>query len=78
MEERDRVRLTGLWKKPTRDGGFFLSGKMGDCNLLIFKNGRKKGAKEPDYEAFLVPSRPPASTERNPAGPEPEERQPDF
>ena len=53
----DGVKLTGLWKTTTRNGGEMLRGHLGaSARLLIFKNDRKRGEQDPDYVAYIVPA----------------------
>jgi uncharacterized protein (DUF736 family) len=54
---KNLVKLTGLYKKQTKNGDNYLSGtiKMGilDIYVSIFKNTRKEKDNQPDYNAFI-------------------------
>jgi len=52
------VRLTGLWRGTTKDGGTYLSGSISPSSrLLIFANEEKgDGSKAPDYIVYIVPA----------------------
>lgn len=54
------IQLTGLWANQSKDGGSYLSGKLGArANLLIFKNKNKRpNSNDPDYFACLAPVEP--------------------
>ena len=50
------TRLSGLWKNKGKDGKTYLSGNLsGSARLLVMPNEYKKGEKDPDYFAYLVP-----------------------
>jgi len=53
----DGTRITGLWKNETKAGEKYLAGNLGLSRLVILPNGFKKDAKEPDFYAYLVPSK---------------------
>lgn len=67
----DMVRLTGLWKNKSRKTGKdYLGGKLGAAQILIFKNEKKRGEKDPEYIMYA------ATPQRRDAGqdaPPPEE-----
>lgn len=50
----DMVRLTGLWKNKSGKGTDYLGGKLGAANILIFKNTKKQGEKDPDYIMYAA------------------------
>ena len=54
------INLTGLWLQTGKDGGKFMSGKIGiGATLLIFKNKKKReNSNDPDYYACLAPIEP--------------------
>ena len=58
MEKSKLEKICGLWKKQTKDGRSYLSGKIDeDYNCLVFKNTYKKeGDNQPDYNVFRSPS----------------------
>ena len=41
-----------MWLKKSNMSGNYLSGKMGETNLIGFINGKKKNPKEPDIRIF--------------------------
>lgn len=50
------VKLCGLWLKASKDGNTFMTGKSGKespSSFLIFKNTRRRGPNDPDYELFI-------------------------
>jgi len=51
------VKIGALWK--AREGSkAVLSGKIGDANLLVFKNNfKKEGSKQPDYIVYVAESK---------------------
>lgn len=59
MEESQKVRLTGLWKKEPKSGGdSYLEGAISPTSrLLIFHQKGRKSDKEPEYIAYLAPFR---------------------
>ena len=44
-------RLSGLWLKDGKKGKF-MSGKLDDAPIFIFKNDRKQADNDPDYYQF--------------------------
>ena len=53
----EKVRLCGLWKNESKDGGTYYSGSLSPgVKLLVFKNGFKKENRDPDLIAYLVPA----------------------
>ena len=55
--ENNMIKLTGLWRKESRDGGVFYSGKLGyNASLLIFRNKHKRSEKDPDLVLYLAKS----------------------
>lgn len=51
--KRNRIKYTGLWQKKTKDGETFLVGKIGQNELVIYRNKEKLNDKSPDYISFL-------------------------
>lgn len=50
------VRLTGLWRNIGKDGKPYLSGNLtGITRLMVFPNQNKRGEKDPDYLAWVMP-----------------------
>lgn len=47
------IQLSGLWLKDGKNGKYF-SGKLGNANILIFKNTKKQDEKHPDYILYLA------------------------
>lgn len=53
-EKKQLIQLTGLWAKKDKKGRTFLSGRLGNADIVIFRNDYKKeGSKEPDYRIYL-------------------------
>ena len=52
---RNRLRVTGLWWREDRNGDSFLSGSLSQSlKLLIFKNSFKHNPNDPDYHCYLA------------------------
>lgn len=45
-------KLGALWLKTSAKGTKFMSGKIGDQRIVVFKVKEKKSEKHPDYEIF--------------------------
>jgi len=51
------IKLTGLWKNETKNGEAFYSGSLcPGARLLLFKNGFKKGDRDPDLVLYIAPA----------------------
>lgn len=51
---RDRVKLTGLWEKKTRDGKTYFSGSLThNSQIAIWPNQYKSKTNDPDYILFI-------------------------
>lgn len=61
---KDLTKVGGFWKKTNEKGKSFLSGQIEmngvKSKLLIFPNGYKEHAKQPDYIAYLGETKPEA------------------
>jgi len=53
MEQRKRIKLTGLWKNQLEDGTEFLTGTLGSARISIWPNGYKTEDKHPDLNMYL-------------------------
>lgn len=51
----DILNVTGLWANKTKSGETYMSGNLGNVNVLIFKNKRKTTEKQPDYMLCFAP-----------------------
>jgi hypothetical protein len=69
------VKLADLWQRKSTKGTVYFSGFMGDCQILLFKDGKKPHPTRPN-EAIIVwkllvqerdPERRPHQRERPPA-----------
>lgn len=49
-------QVLALWKKTSKSGNTFFTGKAGDDNVVGFYNGKKKNPKEPDLRVYKVDS----------------------
>jgi hypothetical protein len=47
------VKLATLWQRKSAKGATYFSGFMGDCQLLLFKEGEKPHPRRPD-ETVIV------------------------
>jgi hypothetical protein len=58
------VKLADLWQRKSAKGTVYFSGFMGDCQLLLFKEGEKPHPTKPDETVIvwklLVQERDPA------------------
>lgn len=45
-------KLGALWLKTSKNGMKFMSGKIGDVRIVVFKVKEKRSDKHPDYEIF--------------------------
>ena len=52
------TRLTGLWKNQGANGKPYIAGSIGAARLVILQNDRKQKPTDPDYVAFIAPSKP--------------------
>lgn len=54
MANEGLVKIGALWRRE-KDGKVYLTGKMGEANLLIYPNQFKKSPedKSPDYQVFV-------------------------
>ena len=48
------IQLSALWKKDSKNGRTYYSGKLGDGRLLLFKNEKKQDEKQPDLILYIV------------------------
>ena len=46
------IKLGGLWERRGKNGPFW-AGKLGNANVMIFPNTRKRGEDDPDFEMFI-------------------------
>jgi hypothetical protein len=48
------IKLCGLWKKESKDGATYYSGKLSySTNILLFPNKYKQGEKDPDLILYI-------------------------
>ena len=45
-------KLGALWLKTSKNGTKFMSGKIGEQRVVVFKVKEKRSDKHPDYEIF--------------------------
>jgi hypothetical protein len=48
-----RVKLADLWQRKSAKGTVYFSGFMGDCQVLLFKEGKKPHPTRPDEEVIV-------------------------
>lgn len=53
--KKDLISLCGLWKQTSKTGVSYLSGSLGGCRVMVFRNENKKDEKSPDYSVCLAP-----------------------
>ena len=46
-------RVVSFWKNESKNGNTYYSGKLGELNLVGFKNTKKKNEKEPDLIFYV-------------------------
>ena len=47
------VKLADLWQRKSAKGKVYFSGFMGDCQILLFKEGKKPHPTRPDEEVIV-------------------------
>lgn len=47
------INLGGLWLNTSRHGAVYLSGSLGACRIMVFKNPNKLTDDHPDYNIVL-------------------------
>ena len=47
------VKLCDLWQRKSAKGTVYFSGFMGDCQVLIFKEGKRRHPTRPDEEVIV-------------------------
>ena len=68
----DLLNVTGLWMNKTKSGETYMSGSLGNVNVLIFKNKNKKTEKHPDYTLMFGPKQKRKAPTTDPYSPAPE------
>jgi hypothetical protein len=59
MSERGPlVKIGALWSKRDKNNQMYLTGKLGDAQLLVFPNGYKENEKQPDYLCYVAAGKP--------------------
>jgi len=53
---RNTICLGGLYVRKGKKGEY-LTGKLNNNRIMIFKNGKKEKESDPDYKIFLTPDR---------------------
>lgn len=66
--ESNLLKLTGLWKSETRNGGTMLKGSIRPGLSLIVLHNDKVEGNQPAYTAFLAPSPKRGGDDQAPAG----------
>lgn len=52
--KQERVQVFALWKKQSKEGKPYFTGKVGKLNLVGFYNLNKKNLKEPDLRVYHI------------------------
>jgi hypothetical protein len=53
-DDKGLINLCGLWLQTSRAGRKYFAGRLGvGGKLMIFRNAKKKEAKDPDYYAVI-------------------------
>jgi hypothetical protein len=55
------IKLTGLWERDRRGnpGNVYWTGRLGAAKILVFRNNRKEGPDDPDFNVFITEPSPP-------------------
>ena len=61
------IQLSALWKKDSKNGRSYYTGKLGDGRLLLFRNDKKTDEKHPDLLLYIVAEEKRNGKERPPA-----------
>ena len=56
-EKKHLVKIGALWSKRDKNKQMYLTGKLGDAQLLIFPNGYKENERQPDYLCYVATGR---------------------
>ena len=48
------IKLTALWLKRSKDDESYMSGNVGDANIIIMRNKYKKSDNHPDYIVYIT------------------------
>jgi uncharacterized protein (DUF736 family) len=48
------LNACGLWISKSQSGNTYMSGRMGDLKMLVFKNDKKGNEKAPDYRVCFT------------------------
>jgi len=51
------IHLAGFWKKDSKNGRKYYTGKLGSGKLLLFRNDKKQTEKDPDLILYIVQER---------------------
>ena len=55
QEQRGEIiKIGALWSGKTKNGDPCFTGKMGDAQLLVFRNKFKEQPKQPDYIVYVA------------------------
>jgi len=49
------IQLSAFWKKTSKEGRIYYTGRLGNGRLLLFKNEKKESEKHPDLILYIVP-----------------------
>lgn len=49
------IQIAAFWKKTSKEGKTYYTGKLGNGKLLLFQNKEKKNDKSPDLLLYVVP-----------------------
>lgn len=57
MQDKQLIRLTGLWKSQAKSGSNYLTGSISaSSKLIILPNTQKQKDSDPDFIAYLAPA----------------------
>ena len=66
------IQISALWKKESKQGKTYYSGKLGQGKLLLYKNDFKRESKHPDLILYLAEDEKKEDREKEESRSEPE------
>ncbi len=54
QNESPIIQICGLWLNDAKDGSKYMKGRLGNVDILIFKNRNKTAENHPDYQLCLA------------------------
>ena len=73
----DLLPLMGLWKCESKSGRIYWRGRLGDCVVMMFRNG-STNPKAPEFNIVLAKYLSPEEREKQAAEPDPPGPDPEY